>query len=404
MQRADARLASATPGERLEIEGIRGFVNGDPGAASRNFSELTRTLPAEPEAWYFAAIAARSIGKVTEGRELASKGLALDSAFVPNTMELAGSYGLSEPVDFVKAKEYAVLAQRRWPNVPQVYIALGSAERVAGHLDAAVAAYSRMIELDSANSLAWGVRANAKMFLGQYAEARADRDRAIRLSPASERTTLVMEDALQFVLEGRVDDALSALRDYELAMGGLHLPAEENDRTGVLANAMLIASFTDRADTAARLARDFSTAVRVVGTKAKTSTVQRIADAAAINADGRVLVAKGDLAGARRKADEEERIRQPDTDPTKLNGAHAVRMLAALKGKDWPTVLREADAGDIPAGSSMIAAYARARALEELGKKAEAKVAYEKILAQRFNNPENTLVYPLAKVRIAGLK
>src|SRR5436190_2007237 len=76
----------------------------------------------------------------------------------------------------------SALVARAEPTATE-FNTLGARDRRAGHFDAAIADYTKAIELNPQYAVAYQNRAGARLFVDDYAGALADASKAIALQP-----------------------------------------------------------------------------------------------------------------------------------------------------------------------------------------------------------------------------
>ncbi|MCY3000435.1 MAG: tetratricopeptide repeat protein [Planctomycetota bacterium] len=123
--------------------------------------------------------------------------------------------------DAAKAKLALEALLARHPQHAQGWFLLGEAERVAGALDAAQAAYTKTIEFEPEHVLARNNRGTIHRLAGRAAEARADFEHIVDGPRSAERTALPAHLALARLLEaaGEKDAAQRRFARY-VELGG----------------------------------------------------------------------------------------------------------------------------------------------------------------------------------------
>jgi tetratricopeptide (TPR) repeat protein len=123
--------------------------------------------------------------------------------------------------DAAQAKEVLQGLLARHPQHAQGWFLLGEAERGAGSLEAALAAYSKAIEFEPEHVLARNNRGTIHRLGGRVAEARADFERIVDGPRSADRTALPAHLALARLLEaaGEKDAAQRRFARY-VELGG----------------------------------------------------------------------------------------------------------------------------------------------------------------------------------------
>ncbi len=183
---ADAACAGATAlAQRFPHEAcayaIRGVFlqdeTGDSARANEDFDQALRLRPDSDAIRMLRAAAWTRQGRLEEAVDEFKKCLGLHRAHVHLVQTLER---LKRPAE---ARSYLEQCLARWPNSAESYALAATVEHRAGNTDAAVAAASKAIQLDSASPHTWRLRGRL------LAEGQQDVAAAADYAAALERTT-----------------------------------------------------------------------------------------------------------------------------------------------------------------------------------------------------------------------
>jgi tetratricopeptide (TPR) repeat protein len=303
-------------------------------------------------------------------------------------IQLGNSYLNTEPRDPAKGAGYIRQAVALEPNEPYTHDYLGDAYRAQNDLPAARTEYTRMIEIDPSRAGAFQQRGHVNSFLGNYAEARADYDRAAALADPISKPGLTSARPLVYVYEGN-PAAAEAEFEQQAAAIDPNIPNAIPARIGALTEEARIALHNRHLDVAQRSIDRLRDLFRQQGEMSRSDAFKRGNDAAIAYWDGMLAARRGDFATARGKAQEMMRLAAPDRNPRKNESAHELLGMADLlegNGAAAANHFAEADPNDI------YVTYHRALALEAAGRSDEARPLFRRVAGWNFNSAGTALV------------
>lgn len=383
LRRAVAYESTANETEKMLIDIEQKLFARDVQGALDIAKQLTQKQPSNPRSWWtLATVQWFNAGDVTGARESLRK-----------AVDLAPQYGFSHlilgqaltiaPMQLADAEKEVDAGDKLWPNQPLSYDFLGDLRRAQGRVDEAVQAYSRQIELDPQESEGYNQRGHANTFSGKYDQARADYDAAIRLSKNNAASGNARSRAYVSAYAGDFDASLKELNDVYEAIDGMKIPDPQGEKVGTLESEIIIATHTGRipvAEKAYSLLVPLSMqAVQRVG----TPEFKRGVDENLAFEKARIAIFKGDFATAEKSIADLNKLLEQDRGPNKLQRLHRLRGWLAFQRKQYAQAVSEFEQDD---PQNIIARYYRARALQELGRTAEAKAMFKEVAIYNFDN------------------
>ena len=201
---------------------------------------------------------------------------------------------------------------------------MGDLYRATNELDKARAQYTRVIELSPESGLGFVQRGHVNALIGNYAEARSDYDRAIKLANATVKPGFMVIRALVSVYESDPTSAEKELEEAYNAIDGIGHPNPNGAKIANLNDQLLIAAHHKHFEIAQRavdrLAALWQKQAEIAGTPAMTGLT---AASVAYNS-GMLAIRKGDFAAGRARAKEYMDARQAENNPRKNEGAHGL--------------------------------------------------------------------------------
>lgn len=365
--------------EQLLIEiAKRNFAN-DVNGRLESAQQLARIAPSEPRSYLEVARAQFALSKTADGRSALMKAIELAPDMTQNHAELANSYIQLQPYDYAAAETHLNHALTLEPSAAYVHDYLGDLHRARNELEKARSDYTRMAELDPSSPNGFLQLGFVNAFLGNYADARADYDRAIALAAPQLKIAFLQNRAVVSVYAGDPATAEKDLADLLSKVETFNGPDPIGSKIAILNNQFLIASHSGHFDVAQSAVDQLTELWKTRTTIDGSATMRGIAVAAPAYAAGLLAIRKGDLATGRAKAQEYMNARQAENNPRKNEGAHALLAMADLMEGHPDQALQHF--AELPPEDYYMAFY-RAIALEKTGKTSEAKELF-RIVAQR---------------------
>lgn len=384
------RLAPrATPAEQLWIRAQQATVDSDINTQLALAQQLVQLTPSDPRAWTYLAGAQFNAGQRAEARATLERAAEIDANLASTWVLLGNAYLQSESRDVTRAETHLRRALALEPNEPFVHDYMGDLFRAQNNLAAARASYTRMVELDPSRGLGFQQRAHVNSFLGNFAEARADYDRAIALADPTTKSSYATYRALTSVHEGNPTAAIAELEDVAAGVDALNIPNAPGAKIFALSEALRIALHHRQLDVAERLIGQLRPIYRRQAELGRSDAFRRFNEATIAYWEGMLAARRGDFATARTKAREMMAHVEQDRDPRKNERAHELLGMAdLLEGKHASAAghFAEANPGDI------YVVHHHALALEGAGRTTEAKELFRRVAGWNFNNASLALV------------
>lgn len=383
LDHATARATGASPAEKLLINiSERNFANDLTGALEAA-SQLVKVAPDQPRSYLEVARAQIALGRTADGRQTLMKVLQLSPDFTTVHVELANSYLQLEPRDLGQASTHMQHALGLEPAAAYVHDYMGDLYRAKNELEKARAEYTKTAELDPSSPNGFQQRGHVNAFLGNFAEARADYDRAIPLASATQKPAFTQFRAIVPVYAGDPASAEKELEDLFNAIDGMNTSNPVAAKVGVSNEQFLIALENKHFDVAQRAVERLATLSQQQAEMAGTQTRRNIATAFNAYNVGMLAIRKGDFATGRAKAKEYMDARQAENNPRKNEGAHGLLAMADFFEGRAESSLQHFDQ---VSPENQYFNYYHALALEKAGKTAEAQVLFKRVADRNFSS------------------
>ena len=383
------RLADrATPAEQLWIRAERTGVDNNVSGQLALAQQLVQLTPSDPRAYGYLAGVQFNAGRRAEARATLEHASQIDPNFAPTWIQLGNSY-LTEPRDVAKAESYIRRAVALAPNEPFVHDYMGDVYRAENNLPQARAEYTRMIELDASRAGAFQQRGHVNSFLGNFAEARADYDRAVALADPVDKPTFAVYHALVNVYAGDPSAAEAELERLTGSVDGMNIPNAVGSKIFAYSEEARIALHNRHLDVAQRAIDRLRTLYRQQSEMGRSDAFRRGNEATIDYWEGQLAARRGDYATARAKAQDMMAQMAPDQSPRKNEAAHELLGMADLLQGNYQAAaghFAEANPDDI------YVVYHRGLALEGAGRTAEAKAIFRRVADWNFNGSDTALV------------
>ncbi|MBL8548724.1 MAG: hypothetical protein JNJ73_01970 [Hyphomonadaceae bacterium] len=391
--------ATASRAEQLVIQNAQNTFDNNFDAALANTQALVSENPQSGRALILHALNLEGLNRVADARATWESALRV-APRVTGVAILAGNdYLTLAPKDFNRAESLFQQAVALSPEAGAPYDFLGDAHRAQNKLEDARRDYTMAAERDPQNGLMLQQRGHVNSFLGNYAEARADYDRAVALEDARGSNlgpTYAVYRSYVSIYEGKPDDAITELRALIARVDATNMEGKADLKNFALTNIAQIATNYGRyriAQTAIdELAANSSAQAQATGNQNFVRTQQ----ANVVFQRGMLAARRGQQATARRLAAQYATLVAPDANPRKLEPMHEVLGLAAFQRRDYRTAeaeLAQANPNDI------YVRYHRAVAQAELGQ-SEANATFAALAVHNFNDPNWAMVRPDVLARV----
>ncbi len=370
---------------RAQQRGLENDINGQ----LEILKQLVALTPSDPRALGFLANAQFAAGRPDDARATLERAIKVAPNFAPAFTQLGNSYLNVEPSDPAKGAIYIRQAVALQPNEPFTHDYMGDAYRAQNNLPAARAEYSRMIELEPTRAGAYQQRGHVNSFLGNFAEARADYDRAVVLADPITKPGLAVFRPLVYVYEGNPAAAEAELEQQAAGIDAMNIPNAVPAKIGAYSEQARIALHNRHLDVAQRAIDRLRDLYRQQGENSRSDAFKRGSEANIDYWEGMLAARRGDFATTRSEAQDIMRLVASDQNPRKNEAAHELLGMAdLLEGHNTSAAnhFAQADPNDI------YVAYHRGLALEGAGRPAEAQLFFKRVAGWNFNGSGTALV------------
>lgn len=390
-------------GERILAEINLTFVDNDADKRLELAARLTELYPESPRAWISFAGANGGLNKTHEAREALNKAIALDPEFVLAHTNLGFSYLRGEPKDFAKAEQSMQKAIELDPGNDNSWANLGDIFRARKDLAGAREAYSKATEIDGTNAIALVKKGHVGSFLGRYGEARADYDRSVEVSPPPTQPFYANYRAFTHVHEG---NPAAAIAELETILKGVdELDISEDQRPGAriftLSNIATIALHNDMFDVAESAIERLGVNLRDNAKRVGGENVARAQEATIAYWQGQLAARRGDFDLAVKKAEENARLVEPDSNPRKMEAYHDLMGLVNLRQGNHAKAVEHYGKADHR--NTMYIRYHQGLALAGAGEADKAARIFKEVGEWNFNSVGFALVRKDALSRASGV-
>ncbi|HYU52766.1 MAG TPA: tetratricopeptide repeat protein [Gemmatimonadaceae bacterium] len=385
---AVAAVNRASPIEQLWIRAEQKGADNDVNGQIAIAEQIVQMTPNDPRAYGYLANAQFNANKRAEARATLDRASRVDPRFVTTWIQYGNSFLVTEPRDIAKAHTYIEKAVALQPNEALVHDYMGDVYRAENNLPQARDEYTKMAELSPTRGEGFQQRGHVNSFLGNFAEARADYDRAIMLADPTTKPAYAVYRALVSVY---ANDPAAAEAELDRVAANVDpgIPNATGSKIFALTEEARIALHNRHLDVAQRSIDQLRTLYRQQGAEGGTDAFRRGSEANILYWEGMLAARRGDYATARQKAQDYMATMAPDQNPRKNEPAHELLgMTEFLQGN-----FQAADAHFAQANADDVYIwYYRGLALEGAGRTAEAKEFFKRAAGWNFNGSGTALV------------
>ena len=332
--RAVALAGPVSQGERLMIRGLEANMKGDPAGVLASYTELVRLYPDDERAQTL-------LGNTYFGRqeyELAIKHFARATAIDPSFSQPYNQLGYA--YRFIEKFEEAEKAFKKYtqliPGDPNPYDSYAELLMKMGRFDESIKMYEKALSIDP-NFIAShiGIGSNY-LSMGRVEEARQSFARIAAVARnTGERRQARFWTAAAHVHEGATDKALEELRAaYALAEA-------EGDAGTMSGDLTQMGDVLREAGRPAEALAKYEEAVAVINKSQVPEEVKEATRRTHIFEEGRVAVARNDLAAAKAKSADYARQVALKKRPFEVRQQHELAGLIALAEQQYATAASE---------------------------------------------------------------
>ena len=385
LDEAKANATGASEGEQLLIEWNTTLLDNNLDRRLEIAQQLVEMYPSDPHALQTLGSVKGTLQKHAEARATYQKALELDPDFIPALTSLGFSYLNNEPKDPTQAEMYVQKTVDLAPDEPVLWVNLGDIQRGTNRLMEARDSYRKATELDAMNDLAWSKSGHANSFLGYYDEARSDYDQAMATAVDRNKVEWGSFKAYVHVYAGDPEAAIEELKGLYESIETAGIPEDQvlSTKSNILGQMSTIAMHYGMIDVAEKtVAKRNETRLEYAETIGTEEFTRRTKAGVAVW-EGTLAARKGDFAAARSKAEENASLREPESNPRKLEVYHNLMGLIEMGEGNYAAAVEHYRQGS---PNSPYIMYHRALAEDAAGNAEEANRLFEEVAEYNFNS------------------
>jgi tetratricopeptide (TPR) repeat protein len=339
LNEAVALSDKASEGERLMIKILEANGNAKPQEGLQYAEELVSKFPGDERAHFL-------LGTAYFGRQNWDRAISEYQKSIAINPNFSGAYNLlGYAYRSIEKYDDAETAFRKYieliPNDPNPYDSYAELLMKIGRFDESIAQYNKALSLDShfGNSRI-GIATNL-MLQNKHDEGAAE---AQKLYDAArddgDRRFALFARTVIYVDGGRTKAALAeAEKEYAL-------DKSRGDPANMSGDAQLIGNILLDAGRTAEAAKKFQHSLDLIEKSSLSTDVKEDARLAAHFNNGRVALAKGDIATAKKEAEAYASGAEERHNQFRIKGAHELKGAIALKEKNFDTAINELGQGN----------------------------------------------------------
>jgi tetratricopeptide (TPR) repeat protein len=332
--RAVALAGQVSEGERHIILALDEGLKGNPAAVMTHLTELVRLYPNDERA--HTLLGTTYFGRQDYANAIAhyTKATSIAPSFSAPYNQLGYAYRFLEKYDEAERtfKKYTELI----PGDPNPYDSYAELLLKVGRFDESIKAYEKALSIDRhfiASHIGIG---NDYLAMGQPDKARAAFAKIAEVARTTgERRTAHFWNAAAYVHEGATDKALGELK------AGYALAEAEHDGGTLSGDLTLMGDILREAGRPDEALARYREAVTVIDRASVPEEVKAATRRNAVFEEGRVAVAKHDLATAKAKAAEYAKLVSTRKAPFELRQQHELAGAIALDEKQYAVAIQE---------------------------------------------------------------
>lgn len=342
LKRAVELVDTVSPAEAHMIRAAEANTNGRPEIARQHLEALAVAFPDDERVHFMVGTFHFGRTEWQPAIEAYRRALAINPDFPPPYNYLG--YALRNLGNFKGATEAFKRYTELIPDEPNPYDSYAELLMKMGKFQDSIGQYEKALEINPNFTPSYVGMAFDWMFLGDFEKARSALARALFIAPNDgERRQVLLWIAASYFYEGNHEQALAELdRRLEIARKGQDLLTVAGD---LFLQGRVLAEY-GRVDEA-RAKYDEGLAAAEAGWA--TPEVKENFRRAHLAGLARIVLARGELAEADKRASMYLESVQRDQVPSQLRQAHQLLGLVALARSDWETAVAElsrADLGD----------------------------------------------------------
>jgi tetratricopeptide (TPR) repeat protein len=332
--KAAALASNVSEGERHQIQALEAGLKGDPSGNLTHLKELVRLFPNDERA--HTQLGVLYFGRQDYSSAIAEfeKAISINSRFSPPYNQLGYAYRFIERFNDAETafKKYTELI----PDDPNPYDSYAELLMKVGRFDESIKAYEKALSIDPNFVNSYVGIGNDYLAMGKSDQARAAFSKiAARARNTGERRLVRFWTAAAYVHDGATDKALEELK------AGSALAEAEHDAGTVSGDLVQMGDVLREAGRFDEALAKYREAVKVVDGSQLSEPIKAATRRQNVLEEGRVAVAKGDLATAKSKAAEYANLIAPRKAPFEIRQQHELGGMIALAEKRYAAASEE---------------------------------------------------------------
>jgi tetratricopeptide (TPR) repeat protein len=391
IDRAMELMDDITPGERLLIEIEHTYLNNDLNRRMKLSKELLESHPESVWAKMKVAEVYADEKQYNKQRDYYYQAMQQDPTYSATYKKLAESYQLNTPKDLDLAEHYMSKFVEMEPKEVYAHISLGDVYRAQNNLEKARDTYSEAINLDRDEAMAYGKRAHALSFLGNYQEARSDYNEAIKRATGSDQVLHETFVANTYIYAGDLDAAQNYLQDLISNIDEYEMSDDERKVASMNAHQSLFhVAITNNDFSVARSTLDkLNTVMTSLYNDIGTSVALRDDQANRAIREGLLALRQGYVERAMQNARENYNLMNDDPSVKSLYPYHHLMGRIQLQQNNPEDALSYLEMSDT---EWVMVKYDIAMSYDAMGNSEIASKYYKEVAEWNFNNTEYALV------------
>jgi tetratricopeptide (TPR) repeat protein len=336
---AASLAGSVSPGEQHIIRGLEANMKGDPAGVLSHYTELVRQFPNDERA--LTLLGNTHFGRQEYDAAISNytKATSINPSFSQPYNQLGYAYRFIEKFDQAEKafKKYTELI----PGDPNPYDSYAELLLKVGRFDESIKMYEKALAIDP-NFIASHIGiGNNYLAMGKPDQARrAFAKIAAVARTTGEKRTAHFWAAASYVHEGATDKALDELK------AGYALAQAEQDAGSMSGDLTQMGDVLREAGRPAEALTKYEEAVAIIDKSSVPDEVKQATRRTHVFEEGRVAVARNDLATAKAKSAEYARQVAPKKRPFEIRQQHELAGMIALAEKDYQTAVNELQAAN----------------------------------------------------------
>jgi tetratricopeptide (TPR) repeat protein len=332
--RAAALAANVSEGERHMVLALEAGMKGEPAKVLTHYTELVRLFPNDERAHNL-------LGNTYFGRQEYEtaikhyvKATAINSSYSPTYNQLGYAYRFLEKFSDAEQafKKYTELI----PGDPNPYDSYAELLMKIGRFDESIKMYEKALSIDPNFVASYVGIGNNYLAMGRPEQARTTFAKLASVARNNgEKRQARFWNAASYVYEGATDKALAELK------AGSELAAAENDWGAISGDLTQMGDVLREAGRADEALAKYNEAIAAIGKAQVPEEVKQATRRNHIFEEGRVALAKNDLATAKAKAAEYAKQVAPRNSPFEVRQQHELAGMVALSEKRYAAAVQE---------------------------------------------------------------